>query len=314
VPPGQRAIIGGHEVPAPTAPLEAVVRFGLTILPERPWAQARHQWRAAEDLGFDHAWTYDHLVWAGLPDAPWYGTTPTLTAAALETSRIGLGTFVASPNFRHPATLHRDVQSLDDISWGRFLLGLGKGGDLDARILGQPALTTRDRVDRFQEFTRLYLRLRDDATGHVTSEGRWFEAHDMGTLPRVDRVPVLAAADGPRSVRFAAEVADGWVTTGSRSTTLDEWFDGLERSVDTLEEALAAAGRDRAAYPRYLNLDSSPVYSLGSAERFEEMVTRAGMLRFTDVVSHWPRATEPYRGDEAMLETIATQVMPRLRG
>ncbi|MEP6631764.1 MAG: LLM class flavin-dependent oxidoreductase [Lapillicoccus sp.] len=301
-------------MPAPNRPPQADVRFGLTILPERPWAQAERQWRAAEDLGFDHAWTYDHLVWAGLPDSPWYGTMPTLTAAAIVTSRIGLGTFVASPNFRHPATLYREAQSLDDISGGRFLLGLGKGGDLDARILGQPALTTKDRVDRFQEFTRLYLALRNDETGRVTSEGRWFETHGMGTLPRLARVPVLAAADGPRSVRFAAQAADGWVTTGSRSETLDAWFDGLERLTHTLEKALAAADRDPAAYPRYLNLDSSPVFSLGSAEGFEELVTRAAALGFTDVVSHWPRPTAPYRGDEAMLETIASEVMPRLRG
>ena len=50
-----------------------MVRFGLAILPERPWSEAERQWRTAEDLGFDHAWTYDHLVWAGLPESPWYG-------------------------------------------------------------------------------------------------------------------------------------------------------------------------------------------------------------------------------------------------
>ena len=55
---------------APIRPPQADVRFGLTILPERPWAEAERQWRAAEELGFDHAWTYDHLVWAGLPGRP----------------------------------------------------------------------------------------------------------------------------------------------------------------------------------------------------------------------------------------------------
>ena len=45
------------------------LRHGVTILPEHPWREARPMWRAAEELGFDHAWTYDHLVWSGLPDA-----------------------------------------------------------------------------------------------------------------------------------------------------------------------------------------------------------------------------------------------------
>ncbi len=288
-----------------------MLRFGLTILPERPWAEAERQWRAAEELGFDHAWTYDHLVWAGLPDSPWFGTTPTLTAAALATTRIRLGTFVASPNYRHPAALHRDVQSLDDLSGGRFLLGLGKGGDLDAQVLGQPPLSTKERVDRFQEFVRLYLRLRDD--DHVTSDGTWFSTRDMRTLPPVARVPVLAAANGPRSVRFAARHADGWVTTGAQVESLDEWFDGLAHSTHTLEEALTAAGRDPAAYPRYLNLDSSPVFSLSSPEVFEDLVTRAAALGFTDVVSHWPRETPPYQGLESTLNAVATHVIPRLR-
>src|SRR6476661_8657280 len=153
-----------------------MVRFGLAILPERPWSEAERQWRTAEELGFDHAWTYDHLVWAGLPDSPWFGTTPTLTAAAMVTSTIGLGTFVSSPNFRHPVTYFRDVQSLDDISGGRFLLGVGTGGDLDSRILGGPDLSVKERVDRFQEFVELLVRLR---TGdHVDADGRWFSTHD----------------------------------------------------------------------------------------------------------------------------------------
>ena len=288
------------------------MRFGLAILPERPWSEAERQWRTAEELGFDHAWTYDHLVWAGLPESPWYGTTPTLTAAALVTSGIGLGTFVSSPNFRHPAVFYRDIQSLDDVSGGRLLLGIGNGADLDSGILGGPALSSRERVDRFQEFTRLLLRLRDE--DHVTSEGRWFSAHDMRTLPRVNNVPVLVAANGPRSVRFAAHVGDGWITTGpSGSPSLDVWLDGLADSVKTLDEALAAADRDLSAYPKYVNLDSSPVYSLSSPETFADLVRRVGELGFTDVIAHWPRASSPYPGDEGTLETVATQLIPELR-
>ena len=288
------------------------MRFGLAILPERPWSEAERQWRTAEELGFDHAWTYDHLVWAGLPDSPWYGTTPTLTAAALTTSGIGLGTFVSSPNYRHPAVFYRDIQSLDDISGGRFLLGIGNGADLDSGILGGPALSSRERVDRFQEFTRLLLRMRDD--DHVSSDGRWFSAHDMRTLPRVNNVPFLVAANGPRSVRFAAHHGDGWITTGPQgSPSLEAWLDGLANSVKTLDEALAAAGRDVTAYPRYVNLDSSPVYSLSSADTFADLVRRVGDLGFTDVIAHWPRGSTPYLGNEGTLETVATQVIPELR-
>ena len=80
-------------------------------------------------------------------------------AAAQVTSRIGLGTLVASPNFRHPYLLFRDAQALDDLSDGRFLLGVGTGGNLDATLLDLPELTVRERVDRFQEFTETLVAL-----------------------------------------------------------------------------------------------------------------------------------------------------------
>ncbi|WP_228943378.1 LLM class flavin-dependent oxidoreductase [Nocardioides sp. Leaf374] len=288
------------------------MRFGLTILPELPWAQSRPRWEAAEAMGFDHAWTYDHLVWGGLPESPWYGTTPTLTAAALVTERIGLGTFVSSPNFRHPVALHRDVQSLDDVSGGRFLLGVGTGGDLDSRILGGEELSTRERVDRFQEFVELLVRLRTE--DHVDADGRWFSARDARTLPPLRDVPLVVAANGPRSLRFAARTGDAWVTTGPRVDTLDAWFDGLDQARRTLEEALVEHGRDPAEVPRYLNLDSAPQFSLESAGVFTDMTGRAAALGFTDVITHWPRPDGPYAGDEAVLEQVAADVLPALRG
>jgi len=80
------------------------MRIGVLILPELPWSTAQSLWRRAEELGFDHAWTYDHLAWRSLRDAPWFGAMPTLAAAAVVTTRMRLGTLVASSNFRHPVS------------------------------------------------------------------------------------------------------------------------------------------------------------------------------------------------------------------
>ena len=154
------------------------MRHGLTILPEHSWREAAPMWRAAEDLGFDHAWTYDHLVWSGLPDRPWFAAVPTLAAAATVTDRIGLGTFVSSPNYRHPYTYARDVLTLHDLTGGRFICGIGTGGTLDAGILGD-SLTVRERVDRFAEFVAVLDRLlRED---HVDHRGPWFTTVDART-------------------------------------------------------------------------------------------------------------------------------------
>lgn len=283
------------------------MRYGICLLPEQPWSEAAPRWRAAEEMGFDHAWTYDHVVWGGLPDSPWYAASPTLTAAATVTSCIRLGTFVASPNFRHPVPFHREVQALDDVSGGRFLLGVGTGGDTDATILGLTDLTVRERVDRFQEFVDLLVRLRTE--DHVDADGRWFSARGARTLPPLRDVPLLVAANGPRSVRYAARVGDGWITYGGRADSEQEWWGLLDRSRQVLDDALAEAGRDPGSFPRYLNLDSAPEFSLTSRHRFEDMTGRAAALGFTDVVTHWPRAEAPYAGSEAVLEEVAREVL-----
>lgn len=293
------------------------MRFGITILTDLPWSEATPRWRAAEEMGFDHAWTYDHLVWGGLPESPWFGAMPTLTAAAMVTSTIRLGTLVSAPNFRHPVAFYREVQALDDISGGRFLLGVGTGGDVDARLLGEQPLTVKERVDRFQEFTDLLARLRTE--DHVTSDGRWFSADDARTLPPLRDVPLLVAGNGPRSVRYAARTGDGWVTTGGPAETVEDWYAGLDRSRRTVDDALAAAGRDPGSFPRYLLLDSAPQYSvarfaLRSVGLFEEMTGRAGDLGFTDVITHWPRPDEPYAGSVDVLEQVAADVLPRVSG
>jgi alkanesulfonate monooxygenase SsuD/methylene tetrahydromethanopterin reductase-like flavin-dependent oxidoreductase (luciferase family) len=283
-----------------------MMRHGITILPEHTWREAAPLWVAAEQMGFAHAWTYDHLVWGGLPASPWFAAVPTLAAAAGVTSTIGLGTFVASPNYRHPYTFARDVLTLDDLSDGRFLCGLGTGGDLDSRILGEER-TLKERVDRFHEFVKLLDRLlRED---QVTHDGATYTTRDARTLPGPvrHRVPLLVAANGPRSIRLAAEHGDGWITYGGSGDTVEEWFAHVAGLVARFDEAVAAVGR--GPLDRLLSLDSSPRFSLESVDLYTEMAGRAAELGFTDVVTHWPRPDGPYAGDEAVLEAVAAGVV-----
>ncbi|MFT4126710.1 MAG: LLM class flavin-dependent oxidoreductase [Gordonia sp. (in: high G+C Gram-positive bacteria)] len=282
------------------------MRYGICLLPDMPWRTARPLWERAEEMGFDHAWTYDHLVWGGLPDARWFSCIPTLTAAAMATTRIGLGSFVISPNFRHPAALAREVQTLVDISDGRLLLGLGSGGSPDDQLLGGEKLTPGQRVGRFQEFATLLRRtLSED---HVSVDGDWFAINDMrlvggSVLPRV---PLIIAGDGPRSVRFAARHGDAWVTTGGSGDTLDEWFTRVAHNREVYEQTRADAGH--ASTPdTYLSINAAPGNPLESIGRFDEISSRAAGLGFTDLIVHWPRVAEPYRGDVAVLDALAAR-------
>jgi alkanesulfonate monooxygenase SsuD/methylene tetrahydromethanopterin reductase-like flavin-dependent oxidoreductase (luciferase family) len=292
-----------------------VVRIGIIILPDARWQQAAPRWRRAEDYGFAHAWTYDHLGWRDLVDGPWFDAVPTLTAAALETSRIQLGTMVASPNFRHPVTFARQLTAVDDISGGRLVLGVGAGAggtSFDTTVLGSPPLSPRARGDRFAEFTELLdLLLR---TGRATWQGEYYTAVDARSTPgcvQSPRIPFIVAANGPRSMRTAARFGQGWVTSGARTGDLEQWWRAVSLAGERFTEALDAAGRGAEAVPRYLSLDAAPVFSLSSASYFADAVARASELGFTDALTHWPRQESWYAGSESVLEEVAADVLPR---
>jgi len=282
------------------------VRFGIVILQELRWAQARHRWVRAEELGFDHAWTYDHLGWRDLVDGPWFDAVPTLTAAATVTSRIRLGTLVASANFRHPVAFARSVTAIDDISDGRLLLGLGAGGlGFDATVLGGEPLPPKERVARFREFVELLdaVLVRDSTTW----KGEYFEAVDARSTPgsvQLPRVPFVVAANAPRSIALAAEFGQGWITTGAPTEDLEEWWTAVAERADRFGEALAAIGRQADSVARYLLLDAAPVFSLSSIAFFTEAVERAAALGFTDVITHWPRPGGWYEGEEGILDDV----------
>ncbi len=295
------------------------MRFGLCILPEHTWSVAAPMWREAEAMGFDHAWTFDHITWGGLPDAPWFAAMPTLTAAATVTERIRLGTFVSSPNNHHPVQFMREILALDDISGGRFILGVGAGGDHDAQITGDD-LTRGQRTARFHEFTDLLDRLlRED---HVSADGTYYRARDVRTLPGpvrtaepggANRVPLVIAGNGPKSIRLAAQRGDAWMTLGGNAPTDEEWWELVARLSQLADDAFEAAGRERHTAARYLNLDAAPTFSLTSVAAFEDAVGRADELGFTDLVLPRPRPAGPFAGPRAVLDSVVADVLPRWR-
>jgi alkanesulfonate monooxygenase SsuD/methylene tetrahydromethanopterin reductase-like flavin-dependent oxidoreductase (luciferase family) len=239
-------------------------------------------------------------------EGPWFDSIATLTAAATATSTIRLGTLVASPNFRHPVHFAREITALDDISGGRLTLGLGAGAaapSFDALVLGGPELSPAERVDRFGEFLELLdLLLREQ---RVTWRGSYYEAVDARATPgcvQQPRVPFVVAANGRRSMGLAERFGEGWITMGGRADDLESWW----RSVAD------RAARFEGPGDRYLMLDSAPRFSLSSRGFFEEQVGRAAEHGFTDVITHWPRPSSWYQGDEAVLEEVAADVLPRL--
>ncbi len=273
------------------------MRVGIVILPDDRWSVTRERWVRAEALGFAHAWTYDHLTWREMRDGPWFGAIPTLTAAALATSRLRIGPLVTSPNFRHPVPLAKELMTLDDICGGRLQIGIGAGGDgWDASALGQEDWTPQERADHFEEFIALLDRLLvHPETNHT---GRFYSAKDARALPgclQQPRPPFIVAGAGPRGMKLVVEYGAGWVAVDGRDATPDK----LAR----LADCCAAQGRDPASLSRtaLLGFCETPMASL---EAFRDCLGRYAEMGFSDVIVHWPRASEPFAASERILDEL----------
>jgi alkanesulfonate monooxygenase SsuD/methylene tetrahydromethanopterin reductase-like flavin-dependent oxidoreductase (luciferase family) len=287
------------------------LRVGVVILPDRPWAESAPRWRRADELGFHHAWTYDHLTWRSFRDRTWHAAMPTLTAAAMVTDRIRLGTLVASPNTREPLTLAKELIALDDISGGRITLGIGAGGTgWDATMTGHEPWSPGERADRFDELVTMTHRLLTEPT--ATIAGGYYQVEEARTFPgcvQQPRVPFAVAATGPRGMALAAQHGQMWVTTGPRdhSGPLLSPAAGaaaVRSQMDRLDASCEAIGRDPATIDRLVLLGLTLDQCLSSPEAFGEAVRTYAEVGVTDLVVHWPRADEPFQADLDTFETI----------
>jgi alkanesulfonate monooxygenase SsuD/methylene tetrahydromethanopterin reductase-like flavin-dependent oxidoreductase (luciferase family) len=281
------------------------------ILPSDRWADARRQWEWADDVGFCCAWTYDHIRWGGMPDGPWHSALPVLAAAAVVTTRIRLGTLVATPNFRHPVTLARDALALDDLSDGRLDLGVGPGSEgFDATALGQTAWAPAERLARFEEFLQVLTPIVEGRAATRTSlRTAHYVADEAPSTPGPlqQPLPLTVAAGGAKGLRLAATYGRHWVTvgpTGRSPRTPELVLESARQQVAQLHAACREVGREPGDLGRIL-LWTPPETDLSSLDQFEELVHPYELLGFDQFVLHHPSQTGPYGGDVRVFERIA---------
>jgi alkanesulfonate monooxygenase SsuD/methylene tetrahydromethanopterin reductase-like flavin-dependent oxidoreductase (luciferase family) len=206
---------------------------------------------------------------------------------------LRIGTLVTSPNFRHPALLAKDVMTLDEISGGRFDLGIGAGGTgYDADVFGSPPLSGADRAARFAEFVdAMDVLLRDPVASY---RGRVFTVVESRTFPGCThnpRVPFTVAAAGRTAISVAARHADRWVTFGPLAPEVapPEWYAAVDAQVTLLDDACQAAGRDPTAVERAALVSLDLTWAQDSVDAWDDFCGRVGELRFSRVIVHWPR-------------------------
>lgn len=261
------------------------LRLGTLIMPADAWPTAQEAWRSAEALGFDVGYTADHLTHSTMVGRWWADGWTTLGAAAQVTTRMDLGTLVASAAVRRPAALARAAATLQDLSGGRFVLGLGAGTAPDAVVDGQEAPTPSELGGRL-------------ASTVATVRALWRgEDPDLGVTmaplpPGVAAPHLLLAAHGPRAMRLVAEHADGWSTYGGPAAAGlggDELWALLAEQSRQVSAACEEAGRDPATLRRSVLLGYGPDRPLASVDSFTATVERAVGTGFDEVVVYWPQ-------------------------
>jgi probable F420-dependent oxidoreductase len=209
------------------------------------WHEMRDIARTAEQVGFDSVWVGDHLLYRTPAGArgPWEAWT-LLAALAEATERVQLGPLVASTSFHNPAMLAKKAATVDEISGGRLILGLGAGWNRDEyEAFGFPY---DHRVSRFEEAFTIVRTLLTD--GAIDFTGSFHVLRDCVLSPAPShRIPLLIGSNGPRMLRIAVPHVAMWNTWyASYGNTPG----GLSPLMGAVDEACHAVGRDPGAVVR----------------------------------------------------------------
>jgi alkanesulfonate monooxygenase SsuD/methylene tetrahydromethanopterin reductase-like flavin-dependent oxidoreductase (luciferase family) len=260
--------------------------------------------RAAEALGYDFVSTSDHPC----------GTNPTretwtmLTWIAASTTHIRVATRVLGVPYRPPAIVAKMAETLDRLSGGRLILGLGGGySDAEFRAFGLATPTPREKVDGLEEAIQIIRGLW--ARPEFSFPGRLYHTEDADLEPKpAHHIPIWLGTFGDRALRVTGRHADGWIP--SLGYVPDDDLVAMRRKV------LAARGGNDQDFTCALNLTidvggrpdpAQPELVAGGAEQIAERLRGfigAGFSAFNAI-------TVPGHPDQ--LERIATEVLPRLR-
>lgn len=280
--------------------------------PAPTWEAIRTAANTAEQIGFDTFVFEDALLYRGTDatDGCWESVS-IAAAVATVTSRIAFGQSVVNSPYRSPALLAKIADTIDEISNGRYILGMGAGNtdDADYQAFGFP---TDKRYSRFAEAIEIVHGLLKD--GQIDFAGEYWSARDAELVlrgPRPKGPPIVIAAKGPKMLRLAARFGDGWNWWTGR---LNEAVAGLKPIVEELERACVDVGRDPDSMQRSIDVftidplglssDSERVPNgsiiFGSSEEIAKMLLALGELNVDEVRCDLYSADTP----EGMIERI----------
>lgn len=227
--------------------------FGVYVIPRDP-EHGQDLALRLEDTEFDTAWVGDTLGDWRDRSAPLLDPWVTLGALAAETENLELGMMVTNLAWRDPVQIARFAMSVDQLSNGRFVLGLGCGQVDDQLMAGRATyeMAAKERVDRLEEGTIVIDRLLRQDTADFSGTFTQYENATMapGCIQQ-PRLPIALAGNGPRITKMAARMADTW-NAWIDVTDLDEFHQQIAKRVGMLDEYLDEIGREPETLTRSL--------------------------------------------------------------
>jgi len=244
------------------------VRVGIQ-LPEVErvvrWPEYLNMARAAEEVGFDSIWVGDHLLYEDR--GPWEAWT-LMAALAGATARVTIGPLVACAGFHPPGLIAKMAATIDEISGGRFVLGLGAGWN--RREFDAFGLPYGRRVSRFEEAFQIIRGLLDGE--RVTVDGEFHRADDVVLLPPPGRrIPLMIGSNGPRMLSIAAEHSQRWNTWWLDYGNTPEGFAELQARIPPHLERSACMLVQIEGQPAEREPTAPPVPSSRFAEALGEL-------------------------------------------
>ncbi len=268
------------------------------------WLDIQEMAFRAEELGFDTIWTPDELLWqsgATEPAGFWDGISIAGAVAAI-TSTAKVGTWVMSALHRNPGIIAKTAETLDEISGGRFVFGLGAGHEWpgQARAFGLPE---RQIFDRYEEALRVIIPLLRG--GRADVDGEWHTARDLVQRPvgpRPNAIPILMGGNGPRAQRLAvlnADIYSCYVELRSHVEEFRPRIQSLVRICEELGRDPATIGRSAGVYVNVMApIGERPLAISGTPEQIADQFRRFGEVGFTSIEVMGP-------GSVAELEELA---------